>query len=118
VCWKGHREGCQQAQNGNGSREADWITIANVTAEDWASWSPDGKILYFTSPRDGHYFLWGQRLNPSTHRPSGEPFALLHLHSHSRYVPNNGWSLSNHSLALVLNDDTGTVWMTSRSQEP
>jgi Tol biopolymer transport system component/DNA-binding winged helix-turn-helix (wHTH) protein len=105
-------------RSGKGSQEADWITIASVTAEDWANWSPDGKTLYFTSLRDGHYCLWGQRLDPSTHRPSGEPFALLHLHSHSRYLPNNGWSLSNHSLAMVLNDDTGTVWMTSRSQEP
>jgi Tol biopolymer transport system component len=101
-------------RNGRGSQEADWITIANVTSEDWANWSPDGKTLYFTSPRDGHYCLWGQRLDPATHRPSGEPFALLHLHSHARYVPNNGWSLSNHALVVVLNDDSGTVWMTSR----
>ncbi len=105
-------------RNGKGSKEADWITIANVTAEDWANWSPDGKTLYFTSPRDGRYCLWGQRLDPSTHHPFGEPFALLHLHSHPHYVPNNGWSLSNHSLAVVLNDDTGSVWMTLRSQEP
>jgi len=104
--------------DGKGSREADWITIADGTSEDWANWSPDGKTLYFTSPRDGHYCLWGQRLDAATHRPSGEPFALLHLHSHTRYVPNNGWSLSNHSLAVVLNDDSGTVWMTARSQKP
>jgi len=105
-------------RQGKGSKEADWITIANVTAGDWANWSPDGSTLYFTSPRDGRYCFWGQRLDPATHRPSGEPFALLHLHSHSRYVPNNGWSLSNRSLAAVLNDDTGTVWMTSRVQKP
>jgi Tol biopolymer transport system component/DNA-binding winged helix-turn-helix (wHTH) protein len=101
-------------RNGRGSQEADWITIANVASTDWANWSPDGKTLYFTSPRDGHYCLWGQRLDPATHRPSGEPFSLLHLHSHARYVPNSGWSLSNHSLVVVLNDDSGTVWMTSR----
>ena len=105
-------------RNGRGSQEADWITIANVTSGDWANWSPDGKTLYFTSPRDGHYCLWGQRLDSATHRPSGEPFALLHLHSHARYLPNSGWSLSNHSLVVVLNDDSGTVWMTSRSQKP
>lgn len=102
--------------DGKGSREADWIKIADVTAEDWANWSPDGKTLYFTSPRDDHYCLWGQRLDPATHRPAGEPFSLLHLHSHFRYLPNNGWSISDHSVALVLNDDTGTIWMTSSFQ--
>jgi hypothetical protein len=103
-------------RDGKGSKESDWINIANVTAEDWANWSPDGKTLYFTSPRDGHYCIWGQRLNASTYRPAGEPFPLLHLHSHSRYLPNNGWSLSDHSLAVVLNEDTGNVWMASRSK--
>ena len=42
--------------------ESAWITITESEAQDWANWSPDGKTLYFTSRRDGHYCLWGQRL--------------------------------------------------------
>jgi len=44
--------------------ESAWITIAEAGAEDWANWSPDGKTLYFTSAKDGHSCLWGQRMEP------------------------------------------------------
>jgi Tol biopolymer transport system component len=97
--------------------ESSWITIAEVGLEDWANWSPDGNTLYFTSPRDGHRCLWGQRIERTSHRPVHEPFAVLHLHGRLSYT-NGGWSVAAERIGLVLNEDTGNIWMMSRAGPP
>ena len=94
--------------------ESAWITIAPAQAQDWANWSPDGKTLYFTSRRDGHFCLWGQRLDASSHRPAGEAFALQHLHGRVSYQQ-GGWSAAGGRVGLVLVEHTGNIWMMSRS---
>ena len=60
--------------------QSAWIKIAEEEPVHWADWSPDGKTLYFTSARDGHTCLWGQRLDAASHRPVGESFAVQHFH--------------------------------------
>jgi Tol biopolymer transport system component len=94
--------------------ESDWITIAEVGPEDWATWSPDGKTLYFTSGRDGHDCLWGQRLEAGSHRPVGEAFAVQHLHGRVSYQQ-GGWSAAGGRIVMVLAETTGNIWMMSRS---
>jgi hypothetical protein len=76
---------------------------------------PDGRTLYFTSARDGHYCFWGQRLDAVFHRPEGEAFAVEHLHGRASYAQ-KGWSAAGGRLAMVLNEGTGSIWMMSRSQ--
>jgi Tol biopolymer transport system component len=95
--------------------ESAWITIAEAGAGDWTNWSPDGKTLYFTSPRDGNYCLWGQRIDASSHRPVGEPFAAQHFHGRVSFEPIGGWSAASGRIALVLVESTGNIWMMSRS---
>ncbi len=92
--------------------ESAWITIAPSQAQDWANWSPDGKTLYFTSSRDGHRCLWGQRLEANSHRPVGEPFAVQHLHGRVSYQE-LGWSVAGGRIGFVLVEDTGNIWMMS-----
>jgi Tol biopolymer transport system component len=94
--------------------EGAWITIAEAAGDDWASWSPDGKTLYFTSPRDGHSCLWGQRIEASSHRPVGEAFAVQHLHGRVSFE-HLGWSAAGGRIGLALVEATGNVWMMSRS---
>jgi Tol biopolymer transport system component len=94
--------------------EGAWITIAEAGAIDFANWSPDGKTLYFFSRRDGHYCLWGQRIEASSHRPVGEPFAVLHLHGRV-YLGSYGWSAAGGRVAMALLEDTGNIWMMSHS---
>jgi hypothetical protein len=65
--------------------ESAWIKITEEGAEDWADWSPDGRTLYFTSERDGHTCLWGQRIEVNSHRPSGEAFVIKHFHGRTFY---------------------------------
>ena len=93
--------------------ESAWITIAEAGAIDFANWSPDGKTLYFFSRRDGHYCLWGQRIEAGSHRPVGEPFAVLHLHGRV-YLGSYGWSAAGGRVAMALLEDTGNIWMMSR----
>jgi len=94
--------------------EDAWIRISEEGAEDWANWSPDGKTLYFTSGRDGHTCLWAQRLDAGSHKPLGEAFAVQHLHGRL-YYRQSGWSAAGGRIAMVLEEDSGNIWMMSRS---
>jgi Tol biopolymer transport system component len=94
--------------------ENAWITIADAWIEDWAHWSPDGRTLYFPSGRDGHRCLWGQRIDAVSRRPVGEPLAVWHFHGRASYRQ-DGWSAAGGRIAIVLREDTGNIWMMSRS---
>jgi Tol biopolymer transport system component len=97
--------------------ESAWITIAEAGTTNWANWSPDGKTLYFTSPRDGHLCLWGQRIDAVSHRPVGESFAAWHFHGRAFYQQ-DGWSTAAGRIAIVLREDTGNIWLMSRPGAP
>ena len=92
--------------------ESAWLPVAEGSAEDWAIWSPDGQTLYFTSGRDGHVCIWGQRMAAGSHRPVGEPFAAQHFHGRALYQQ-GGWSATQGRIAIVLREDTGNIWMMS-----
>jgi len=93
--------------------ETAWIKIAEEGAEDRSNWSSDGKTLYFTSARDGHYCLWGQKIDVGSRRPVGEAFAIEHLHGRGSFE-REGWSAAGGRIAMVLNEGTGSIWMMSR----
>jgi Tol biopolymer transport system component len=102
--------------------ESAWIKISEEGAEDRANWSSDGKTLYFTSARDGHYCLWGQKIDTRSHRPVGEAFAVAHLHGRGSFeregwsAAGGGWSAAGGRIVMVLNEGTGSIWMMSRSR--
>ena len=47
-------------------------------------WSPDGRLVYYFSDRDGYACIWAQRVDGVTKRPAGVPFPVLHEHT-ARY---------------------------------
>jgi len=93
--------------------ENAWVQISEETDEDWANWSPDGHTLYFTSARDGHYCVWGQRIDSLSHRPVGDAFAVWHLHGHNIYRQ-RGWSVAAGKIVVALYEDKGNIWLMSR----
>jgi len=44
-------------------------------------WSPNGRMLYLFSARDGFRCLYVQQVDPATGRPVGEPALVKHLHN-------------------------------------
>ena len=59
----------------------EWIPVTDdASVAEESAWSPDGRLLYYASERDGNRCLWVQRLEPLTKRPVGPPAAVLHLH--------------------------------------
>ena len=101
-----------------GTTESDWIPITDGTALDQEiDWSPDGNVLYWISNRDGFRCLAARRLNPTTKRPLGEMFYVLHLHSarHSMMPfqnPNFGRpAVARDKIVFSLAARTGNIWM-------
>jgi Tol biopolymer transport system component len=66
---------------------SDWVVVSDEdsVAEENA-WSPDGRLLYYVSERDGSRCLWVRPFDPRTGRPSGPSSAFLHLHGSRRSI--------------------------------
>jgi Tol biopolymer transport system component len=98
------------------SPESSWIALTDGNSWDTApQWSPDGKLIYFTSSRDGFRCIWALRLDAS-HKPAGAPFAIQHFHNARKspgLVPFNGMDLSigPNMLYLSLGEMSGNIWM-------
>jgi Tol biopolymer transport system component len=93
--------------------EHAWITIADVGLDDYANWSPDGKTLYFSSPKDGNSCLFAQRIDPATGRPVGTEFAVQHFHGRVTFG-HGGWVASLGRIGIALVDRTSNVWTMSQ----
>jgi Tol biopolymer transport system component/DNA-binding winged helix-turn-helix (wHTH) protein len=92
---------------------SSWIKISEEEAVDISLWSPDGKTLYFTSRRDGHVCLWGRRINPRSHQPSGQVFAVQHFHERPLH-PLREWSAAGGRITVTLTETSGNIWLMSR----
>ena len=88
----------------------------------WPFWSPDGRLLYFLSHRDGFRCVWAQPLDFETKHPVGSPISVLHIHSARRSLLNwrssgeMGMSLTPDALVFSLLDITGNIWMAEMEQ--
>jgi Tol biopolymer transport system component len=94
--------------------EADWIQVTDGVHRDGGPrWAPDGKLLYFTSDRDGLTCIWAQPLDPDTKHPVGEPFAVFHIHGAllrmRPYI--TPFSLSKDKVVFSLEERAGNIWM-------
>ena len=95
----------------------EWIAVTDEdTFHDKPLWSPDGRLLYFTSDQDGYRCIWAQRLDPNTKRPVGSPFAVYHSHSARRSLLNADilkleLAVAPGKLVFQLGEITGNIWM-------
>ena len=103
----------------------DWISVTDGMGLDRnCAWSPGGGILYYLSERDGFRCIWAQRLDATTKKPAGEPFAAAHFHSARRSllalgdVGAIGLSVTPEKLIFSLGEVTGNVWMAVPEARP
>ena len=96
-----------------------WIAITDAAAiERSPVWSPEARLLYYLSERDGFRCVWARGWDAANKRPAGYPFAVLHFHSarrSPRAVGNadylTGLSLARNSVVLALAESTGSIWI-------
>ena len=66
--------------------EERWLPLTDGRYwDDKPALSPDGRMLYFTSNRDGYDCIWVQKLDPTTKHPLGAPTAIQHFHSERQF---------------------------------
>jgi eukaryotic-like serine/threonine-protein kinase len=96
---------------------SSWIPITNGRTPDRnAAWSPDGRLLYFLSERDGFRCIWAQRLDVATRHPRGEPFAVHHFHQARTAFDAQDFiglhlSIGPESLVFTNRERTGNIWL-------
>jgi Tol biopolymer transport system component/serine/threonine protein kinase len=103
-------------QNETRSPDSSWTALTAGSSWDTApQWSPDGKLVYYSSGRDGFRCIWAQRVDASR-QPVGAPIGVYHFHTARRspgLVPFNGMDmfLGNGQIFLSLGELSGNIWM-------
>ena len=95
--------------------EKDWIAIADDG--EAPNWSPQGRLVYFWSSRDGAPCLWAQPVDPATKHPAGAALAVQHFHNRglslrNLYVGTPDIIVGRDQVVFNLGEDTGNIWMT------
>jgi WD40 repeat protein len=103
--------------NGRAPSESDWITVSDDPSGGEPAWSPDGRVLYFHSKRDGFHCIWAQKLSWGK-KPEGEPIAIQHLHASSfgmyfLKAAEFGMAITKDQLILNLAKGEGDIWSTT-----
>jgi len=95
--------------------ESEWITVSEDG--DAPAWSPDARLLYFWSNRDGSPCLWAQRLDRGTKKPTGSPIAIHRFHSRglswrNLYLGAPDIAVTHDKIVFNLGEHSGNVWLT------
>lgn len=97
--------------------EDEWIPVTDgSTFDDKPRWSPDGRMIYFTSDRDGFRCLWAQRLDPTTQHSAGPPLPVYHFHTARRSLLNTGVlrleiAVARDKIVFNMGEITGNIWL-------
>src|SRR5262249_11486999 len=85
-------------------------------------WSPDGRLLYFLSQRDGFLCVWAVRFDPAAMKAVGEPFPVRHFHTY-RYSLLNvndpadiGLSIAGKKMFLAVREVQSNIWLAERAR--
>jgi dipeptidyl aminopeptidase/acylaminoacyl peptidase len=94
---------------------SQWIPLTDSRHYDGnPQWSRDGKMVYFTSDRDGSGYtcLWALRFDPVTKAPVGEPFVVRHFHGTPRhYDLYPSFAVGPDRIVISLDQVRSDLWM-------
>jgi hypothetical protein len=93
------------------SSERDWILIASDSHYLGApAWSPDSRVLYFYSDRDGFRCVWAQPLDKGG-KPVGAQYAAFHNHRGGLMAPvGMNLGVGGDRFYMLLAEMKGNVW--------
>jgi Tol biopolymer transport system component len=105
--------------------ESQWsVVLDGAELDRQPVWSPSSDILYFLSDRDGTRCIWAQRVDTSTRKAVGQPFAAHHIHQ-VRYYLNDvgdpaavGLTVTNGQMYFAGFEVRANVWMAERNNGP
>ncbi len=91
-----------------------WIPISDGEGDHSPDWSPNGKIVYYLSDRDGRRDVWCRTLEPQTKQPQGtarQVYRFLKYRQSPVFVDSSQLLLTvtQGQLLLSLGDCTGDV---------
>jgi Tol biopolymer transport system component/DNA-binding winged helix-turn-helix (wHTH) protein len=98
-----------------GGDERHWVPVTDQ--HGWADkprWSPDGKLLYFITRKDGFWNLWAVRFDAAQGKPVGAPFQVTHFGNPERelspHIQSSEVGISAKRLVLTMMERTGSIW--------
>jgi serine/threonine protein kinase len=102
--------------------EEQWkpLTVNSPVDERQPFWSPDGRLIYVISERDGFRCVWATRFDPAALKVIGEPFPAHHLHQYRHSLldfddpADIGLSLAGKTMFLAVREFQATIWLAER----
>jgi Tol biopolymer transport system component/DNA-binding winged helix-turn-helix (wHTH) protein len=93
-----------------------WVRVTDGKHwDDKPRWSPDGRVIYFLSERNGLFNVWGTHFDPGKGRPAGEPFPVTSLDKPNLMVPKSieqvGLTLTEDRLVVTVTQVSGSIWV-------
>jgi Tol biopolymer transport system component len=94
---------------------SEWIPISDSGWDDKPHFSANGKLIVFSSDRDGFRCIWARPLGPDMH-PTGDAFAVYHSHERRRSLRKLDLvtiDLADGPDMVVFNQEerTGNIWL-------
>jgi len=93
-----------------------WHPVTDGQAyDDKPRWSPDGRVLYYVSNRDGRFEVWGRRFEPETGRVVGDAFRVTSFEGSRRilspYLADMEMIVTADRLFLPMYEVSSRIWM-------
>ena len=93
-----------------------WIPLTDGQHwDDKPRWSPNGRMIYFISGRNGFFNVWGNRFDPVQGKPLGEAFQVTKFKGPAlmipQHIPSVELSVNQNQLVVTMEQVSGSIWM-------